>query len=531
MYHSTSRPVDEEALAGHLEAPRRLERGAFFTPRPVVDRLLDAVTPCLPFGGPAVVVDPACGAGAFLVAAAERWPAARLVGAELEASSAALCRQRVPGATVLDADALASDALEAELGRPGFELWVGNPPYNGTSPLLRSKAAWARACGWLPEDLRPPPGTSLRDDYVFFLLRASSWLASRAGALAFVTSATLLDAYGHAPVRQALLRRLQLREVEALPDGAFQGTRVRTCLSVWTTARDGAAAREAGRAFTPRPPVWALRAEAPDAVALDEAWRRAGGVPLEDLVPVTFSGLKTRFDELLVDADAKRLEARVRAFLAAPADRLADFAEAFGVPARLLGRLEALKRTSTGLAFRPEAVRGFLHARGARPLGPPAWCYLERALIPRGDHRQRGVYDPFAHPVKLVFNRRELPLAARVLELPGCLTAYRHSRFAPLEVPVALLEVPGGRPTTLGPLAPNLTARGLEWAAHLGSPRAVFEHIAAHLMGEPFQAVWAPAFGRHRAPLVAPPDAWRATGAAGAPAPSSPPAAGPPGTP
>jgi hypothetical protein len=108
--------------------------------------------------------------------------------------------------------------------------------------------------------------------------------------------------------------------------------------------------------------------------------------------------------------------------------------------------------------------------------------------------------------VKLVFNWRELPLAARVLELPGCLTAYRHTRFAPLEVPARLLAAP--RTLLLdpqGPLVPNLTPLGLTWARHLGSPRAVFEHVAAQVMRPDFQATWAPAYGRTRPPLIAPP--------------------------
>lgn len=505
MYHTAFDSVDEEALASGLAPGRRLERGAWFTPRAVVEQVLEAAAPLLPPGGPAVVVDPACGAGAFLVAAAERWPRARLLGAELERASAAACRARLPAATVLEGDALTSDALEAAVGEGGFELWVGNPPYNGTSPLLRSKAAWARACAWLPEGLAPPRGTSLRDDYVFFLLKASRWLQGRTGALAWVTSSTLLDAYGHAPVRQALLQRLALREVRPLPAGAFRGTRVRTCITVWSTRRDGPGPLHAGQPFTPRPPAWVLALEPEEAAALDRAWRGAGGASLDELVPVSFPGLKTRFDELLVDADRTRLVQRMRAFLRAPPAALPAFARAFGLPARLVPRLRALRAGAPGLAFRAAAVRPFLRAAGARPLDPPAWCYLERALIPRGDHRQRGPFDPFRHPVKLVFNWRELPLAARVLELPGCLTAYQHARFAPLLVPASLRTDPRGRPEAGEAEVPNLTPLGLEWARRLGSPRAVFEHLAAHLMSEPFQATWAPAYGRTRTPLIAPP--------------------------
>jgi hypothetical protein len=297
-------------------------------------------------------------------------------------------------ARVVEADVLCSDALEPELG-DGFELWVGNPPYNGTSPILRDKAAWARACAWLPPAFALPRYTSLREDYVFFLLRASRRLAQREGALAFITSSTLLDAFNYAPVRRALLESLELREVVDLGAGAFSGTRVRTCITVWTAARGGRGARfssgdarpgaegalqgtplggwGAARAsppveLTPRGPSWALRPADLGVEALEARWRE-GGATLTELVPVSFPGLKTRFDELLVDDDPGRLLARVEAFVGA--EDLEGFARAFGLDARLLPKLEALKRSCGGLQLRADAVRPFLRYRGARPRGAP----------------------------------------------------------------------------------------------------------------------------------------------------------------
>jgi hypothetical protein len=232
-------------------------------------------------------------------------------------------------------------------------------------------------------------------------------------------------------------------------------------------------------------------------------WRE-GGASLTELVPVSSPGLKTRFDELLVDDDADLLFERVREFLRCEARDLPAFARKFGLPGALEAKLQALKRESEGTQPRREAVRPFLRYRGPRPMGAPAFCYLERRLIPRGDHRFRGDYDPHLEPVKLVFNQHELPLAAHLIETPGCVTAYRHSRFAPLYVPRPLLE--GAK--VAGPedaLVPNLSAKGLAWAALLGNPRAVFAHIAAHVMSEPFQRGWAPMYGRLTAPLIAPP--------------------------
>lgn len=504
VYHS--RVTDEESLAAHLAPEDRRSTGAYFTPRPIVERALDAVTPYVPASGPSLVVDPACGAGAFLVAAAERWPQARLLGVELSSASASVCRRRVGRARVIEGDALTSDVLEEALDESSFEVWLGNPPFHGTSPLLKDTTAWSRACRWLPSSLELRRGTSLREDYVFFLLKASLRLQGRAGALAFVTSSTLLDTFSHAPVREALLGRLQLREVIDLGAGAFRGTRVRTCITVWTTRRDEHPARFSERTFVPQGPTWDLVPPDLDALELDRVWRAQGAVPVGALVPVSFAGLKTRFDELLVDDDAGRLAERVEAFLGTPPAELPEFARRFGLEERLLDKLLTLKRAAPSVPFDASAIRPFWRYRGARPMGPPASCYVDRRLIPRGDHRQRGDFDPHAHPVKLVFNQHELPLAARVLEEPGCVTAYRHARFAPLEVPQPLLERPGlvkvrGSPRQV----PNLSPLGRAWAAHLGSPRALFHHVADHLMGRPFQETWAPAMGRAWPPLVAPP--------------------------
>ena len=104
--------LDEEALASHLSAAERKERGAFFTPRVLVDRVVDAIAAHVPRRGKLRVIDPACGAGAFLSVAAARWPNAELIGLELNEESARLCRGRVPRAKVLVGDALAGAVFQ-----------------------------------------------------------------------------------------------------------------------------------------------------------------------------------------------------------------------------------------------------------------------------------------------------------------------------------------------------------------------------------------------------------------------------------
>lgn len=496
------------------EVDRRAQ-GVYFTPAALVDEVLELVRPLVPPSAPLAVIDPACGAGAFLEGAARAFPEAALLGLELSPSIAARCRVNVPRATVLQGDALRGGlpALLARVPEGAFELWLGNPPYNGTSSVLKEPETYAALRALLPPRFALPPGTSLRDDYAFFLLMAARRLRERRGALAFVTSATLLDAFLYAPVRRSLLEHLALREVLDLGQGAFEGTRVRTAVSVWTSREPvspGARYRPRGGApepLEPAGPEWLLRPVPEQARRLEEAWR-AEGEPLSTLVPVSFPGLKTRFDELLVDDAPDRLLARVRAFAAAREDALEAFAEAHGVPAELMEKLRALKRHVGEAPLEVSAgnVRPFFRYAGERhrhgvPSSARAYCYLDRRLIPRGDHRLRGAYDPHRCAVKLVFNARELPLCATVLEEEGCVTAHRHTRFAPLYVPWRVREQGAGAARAgedLGPEVPNLSPRGLLWAERLGGARALFRALAGFVNSEAVQCGWAPAYGASR---------------------------------
>ena len=499
-------------------AEARRIRGEYFTPPPLVDAVLSLAIPHL---GPGLVTvaDPACGDGAFLASAGQALPAARLRGLELDGAHAAAARRTVPSARIVEGDALRGgwEALIHSLPSRGEELWLGNPPYNGTSPLLRDPPAYRALRARLGLDGALPRGTSLRDDYAFFLLLASERLAHRPGVLAWVTSATLLDAFLYAPLRRRLLDRLALREVVDLGPGVFPGTRVRTCVTVWRSRRgpapsprfrawapgSGPLERTRPRAFGIDGPEWSLRPVPAEAERLDDRWRD-GGEPLDVLVPVSCTGLKTRFDELLVDDDAARLLARVDAFLRAR--DLEGFARAQRIPRPLLPKLEALRRMP-GLPARadPAALRPFHRWAGARhrgglPASARAFCYLDRRLIPRGDHRLVGAFDPHAGDCKLVFNLRELPLVATLLEEEGCVPAHRHTRFAPLLVPerVRSAGAAAGRSGNLGPPLPNLSPAGLAWAGRVGGPREAFRRIAAFVNSREVQEVWAPAFGCSR---------------------------------
>jgi hypothetical protein len=513
---------DEEGLVEAFPGLPRKRNGAFFTPSPLAGAVFDAALPYLPPDRSLAAIDPACGAGAFLTVAAHRLPHARLFGLELHPEAARWCQARIPRAAVLTGDALRGrwDALTALIPPGAFELWIGNPPYNGTSALLGDEGAYRAIRSLFGGALAK--GQSLRDDYAFFLLRAAARIGTHPGAIAFITSATLLDAFLYSPLRRALLRRLRLREVIELGPGAFRQTRVRTCITVWTSNEGPEATAFYRRrtvagpfvpsqlgppiAFSPEAPDWILRPAPPEAVALDRSWR-AEGEPITRLVPISSPGLKTRFDELLVDEDPERLLERIEAFVASPVRQLGAFARAFDIPARHLGKLSAL-RAALPPRFHVSCarIRPFYRYQGARhrgiiPDSARAFCYLDRRLIPRGDHRLRAEWDPHACPVKLVFNVRELPLSASLLDRPGCVHDHRHARFAPLYVPhlLRMRGIAAARPgAELGRDVPNLSPRGLGWAERLGGERGLFEALVRFINSREVQEIWAPAYGAVR---------------------------------
>jgi hypothetical protein len=214
-----------------LSGEHRHRRGVHYTPAPlaalIVDLALGARRGEATTAPPPVVIDPSCGAGAFLVAAAQALhrdglPAAevlgRLHGLEVDLHAAGLAVAVVRawaidqgwrpdgddgagprgGPHVRIADALDPKAAwRTRLGAP--DLVVGNPPFAGQlsrgtarapAERLRAAASLGRAAGYAD-------GASL------FLTRACTELAPR-GCVALVQPVSLLAARDTTAVRRAL---------------------------------------------------------------------------------------------------------------------------------------------------------------------------------------------------------------------------------------------------------------------------------------------------------------------------------------
>lgn len=159
---------------------------------------------------PRRVLDPACGAGAFLAAVRAQVPDAELVGLDVDPGAVEACRAALPGARVLLADGL--EPLPA--GAPGgFDLVVGNPPFLGQLARATVRDRSAR------ERLKARFGavaSGYVDTAALFLLAALDAVRP-GGRVVLIQPESVLGAAHTGPLRRAVEERadvLGLREVD-----------------------------------------------------------------------------------------------------------------------------------------------------------------------------------------------------------------------------------------------------------------------------------------------------------------------------
>ena len=118
--------------AGRLpdDAEQRKLRGDFPTPPALVQLVVDAVMPPIAPGQTVSVLDPACGDGRFLLAAADHVTRHGgrpiLHGIDVDADTVRVARQAVAGAEFRIEH---GDALSRDWGGAEFDVVLGNPPY------------------------------------------------------------------------------------------------------------------------------------------------------------------------------------------------------------------------------------------------------------------------------------------------------------------------------------------------------------------------------------------------------------------
>lgn len=201
-----------------ISTREKIEFGDFQTPLDLARRVCEVVAGSIE--KPAVVLEPTCGAGAFLVAAAERFPDATLIGVERNEEYAAIARRRLSEAAASGAVTVAdffsyawSDVLK-DLREP--ILILGNPPWVTNSALsslgssnLPEKANFRNQAG-----LDAITGKSNFDISEWMLLRVLEWLTPRKGVMAMlcktaVARKLLLSAWrDDLPITEAAIYRL-----------------------------------------------------------------------------------------------------------------------------------------------------------------------------------------------------------------------------------------------------------------------------------------------------------------------------------
>ena len=128
--------ADGDGDIGRTTTTDRKRRGHYPTPPDLVERVIAAVMPPIAPGATVRVVDPACGDGRFLAAAAE-WIAARgghadVHGVELDEATATEAHSLLSTSPATAVRIDVADALRHEWGATyhrHYDVVVGNPPY------------------------------------------------------------------------------------------------------------------------------------------------------------------------------------------------------------------------------------------------------------------------------------------------------------------------------------------------------------------------------------------------------------------
>ncbi|MEY3141633.1 MAG: hypothetical protein RLY21_126 [Planctomycetota bacterium] len=263
--------ADLDRTAGRSgRATRRKEQGSHYTPPALVGWILDrAMT-----GGtvPARVLDPACGAGNFLVAFAERgiargipveeMLAQRVFGIDIDATAVKLCRALLiallPASTPTAARArveaalrrhvVVGDALERSIaeitGLDAFDLVVGNPPFLNQLEVATT-ASRARAARIRERSEGIVSGYA--DLSAAFLLEACRHTAP-GGSVGFVMPQSFLAAADTSAMRAWIAGNTQIRALWTADEMIFEDAGVRVCALVAECA-GASGARPIERAF------------------------------------------------------------------------------------------------------------------------------------------------------------------------------------------------------------------------------------------------------------------------------------------
>jgi len=240
----------------------RRSRGSFFTPDHLADEIVARTLGPLDAAKELEICDPACGDGAFLLAARrflERLnrPPPRLVGIDIDPAAARAARERT------GAEIACADALHRDWGIERFDAVIGNPPWISFSgrhaqPLEAARRAYLTRhyqtfTGW----------PSLHGPFVELAVHLAR------GRVGLLLPAQVCDLAGYAPVRRLLRKQGRIADLLDFGEKAFPGVTQPCCGLVWercaeATTGGGAELHRPGArlldllASNPRPPPQAF---------------------------------------------------------------------------------------------------------------------------------------------------------------------------------------------------------------------------------------------------------------------------------
>jgi SAM-dependent methyltransferase len=207
----------EDRLVAELSDERRA-RGAFYTPPDLVGWILDrALTPTTER-----VLDPACGTGHFLVAAARQLGVRAVHGSDLDPEAVRIARLRlqvedptVPAADI-EANVRVADGITA-WENATFDAVIGNPPFLGQ---LKRRTAGQRG------------GLGAYTDTSAAFLHRSLDLVVPGGTVALVQPLSVLGARDAGQVRARAAAVGAVTELWVAERPVFRGTAVLACVPV-----------------------------------------------------------------------------------------------------------------------------------------------------------------------------------------------------------------------------------------------------------------------------------------------------------
>lgn len=182
--------------------------GQVFTPANAVDATLELVLEA----SPDRIIDPACGAGDFLLAAARAWPKARLTGVDIDPLALAVARTRLALANNNTQESTSAQFIHGNalaLTPAGdYDLVLGNPPW-GSKISAQEIRGYSIA------------GKKLLNSFVYFLELAAR-LLKPGGQLAYVLPEAFIKVWIYQEVRAWLLRNFALTGLHYIPN-LFRG--------------------------------------------------------------------------------------------------------------------------------------------------------------------------------------------------------------------------------------------------------------------------------------------------------------------